>query len=83
MLVPEGEVPIMSAYDRYRALLNKLRLVRARHPEGDSPEEDGLLDDMDDVWMEMSEGERSAMATERARVLGLPEAQPADSAAQP
>ncbi|WP_426755908.1 hypothetical protein [Myxococcus sp. Y35] len=73
----------MSAYDRYRALLNKLRLVRARHPEGDSSEEDGLLDDLDEVWMEMSEGERAAIATERARVLGLPEAPPADAAAPP
>ncbi|AKQ70320.1 hypothetical protein A176_007232 [Myxococcus hansupus] len=70
----------MSAYDRYRALLNKLRLVRARHPEGDSPEEDGLLDAMDEVWMEMSDGERSAIDTERARVLGLPESPAADAA---
>ncbi|MFP2934807.1 hypothetical protein ACLESO_58820 [Pyxidicoccus sp. 3LG] len=73
----------MTAYDRYRALLRKLLLVRARHPDGDSPEEDALLDVMDEVWTEMSEGERSAISSERARALGLPESQDNDSAASP
>ena len=73
----------MTAYDRYRALLRKLLLVRTRHPEQDSPEEDALLDVMDEVWAEMSEGERSAISSERARALGLPEAHGTDSAASP
>ncbi len=73
----------MTAYDRYRALLRKLQLARARHPEGGSPEEDALLDAMDDVWVEMSDGERSALASERARTLGLPEAHVTDAAPPP
>jgi hypothetical protein len=73
----------MSAYDRYRALLRKLQLVRARHPQSDSSEEDALLDVMDEVWAEMSEGERSASSLERARALGLPEPHGSDSAQSP
>ncbi|QSQ21725.1 hypothetical protein JY651_42320 [Pyxidicoccus parkwayensis] len=73
----------MTAYDRYRALLHKLQHARARHPEGDSPEEDALLDVMDEVWAEMSDGERSAIASERARALGLPESHGTDSAPPP
>ena len=63
----------MTAYDRYRALLRKLQLVRLRQPEGGSAEEDALLDAMDEVWAEMSDGERSAISSERARALGLPD----------
>ncbi|NMO21402.1 hypothetical protein HPC49_42645 [Pyxidicoccus fallax] len=70
----------MTAYDRYRALLRKLVLVRARHPEGGSPEEDSLLDVMDEVWAEMTEGERSCISSERSRALGLPDSQDTDSA---
>jgi hypothetical protein len=73
----------MTAYDRYRALLRKLLHVRAGHPEGDSPEEDALLDVMDEVWSEMTDGERSAIASERARTLGLPESHGTDSAPAP
>jgi hypothetical protein len=73
----------MTAYDRYRALLRKLLLVRAGHPEGDSPEEDALLDVMDEVWAEMTDGERSAISSERARALGLPESHGTDSAPPP
>ncbi|MCP3142981.1 hypothetical protein [Pyxidicoccus xibeiensis] len=75
----------MTAYDRYRALLRKLVLVRARHPDGDSPEEDALLDVLDEVWTEMTEGERSAISSERARALGLPdtESHGTDSAPPP
>ncbi|HZI13020.1 MAG TPA: hypothetical protein VE153_21740 [Myxococcus sp.] len=73
----------MTAYDRYRALLRKLQLARVRHPEGDSPEEDALLDAMDEVWVEMSDGERSAIASERARTLGLPDAPVTDAASPP
>lgn len=73
----------MTAYDRYRALLRKLMLVRARNPEGGSPEEDALLDVMDEVWSEMTEGERAAISDERARALGLPESHGTDSASQP
>ncbi|MCP3169385.1 hypothetical protein [Myxococcus qinghaiensis] len=71
----------MTAFDRYRALLRKFENVRARHPEGGSPEEDALLDDLDDVWSEMSEGERAAASPERDRALGLSESQ--DSAPPP
>jgi hypothetical protein len=73
----------MTAYDRYRALLRKLQLARGRHPEGGSPEEDALLDAMDEVWVEMSDGERSALAAERARTLGLPDAPVTDAASPP
>ena len=73
----------MTAYDRYRALLRKLQLVRARHPEGGSPDEDALLDVMDEVWAEMTEGERAAISPERARALGLPESHGTDSAPPP
>ncbi|MFP2904330.1 hypothetical protein ACLESD_04510 [Pyxidicoccus sp. 3LFB2] len=73
----------MTAYDRYRALLRKLQLVRTGHPERDSPEEDALLDVMDEVWAEMSDGERSAISSERARALGLPESHGTDSAPPP
>ncbi len=73
----------MTAFDRYRALLRKFQLVRARHPDGGSPEEDTLLDVMDEVWAEMSDGERSAISSERARALGLPESHGTDSAPPP
>ncbi|MCP3103988.1 hypothetical protein LZ198_34455 [Myxococcus sp. K15C18031901] len=73
----------MTAFDRYRALLRKLLGLRARHPEGDSPEEDVLLDDMDEVWAEMTESERAAATAERARILGLPEPHGTDSAPPP
>jgi hypothetical protein len=73
----------MTAYDRYRALLRKFLLARARHPDGGSPEEDALLDVMDEVWTEMSDGERSAISAERARALGLPESHGTDSAPPP
>lgn len=71
----------MTAFDRYRALLRKLSNVRARYPQGGSPEEDAVLDDLDEVWSEMSEGERAAVSSERARTLGLSE--PQDSASPP
>ncbi|NOK18984.1 hypothetical protein [Corallococcus carmarthensis] len=58
----------MTVYDRYRTLLHKLALVRARAPGGESPEADALLDAMDEVWDAMSEGERAAMERERARL---------------
>ncbi len=73
----------MTAYDRYRALLRMLQLVRVRHPEGGSPEEDALLDAMDEVWSEMSDGERSALSTERARTLGLPDPHQVPDSAPP
>jgi hypothetical protein len=69
-----GREDSMTAYDRYRTLLRKLVLVRAQHPEGSSPEEDALLDMMDEVWWEMSPGERSALDAERAKLLGGPHA---------
>ncbi|NTX07619.1 hypothetical protein HUA74_35860 [Myxococcus sp. CA051A] len=71
----------MTAFDRYRALLRKFESVRARNPQGGSPEEDALLDDLDDVWSEMSEGERAAASPERDRALGLSDSQ--DSASPP
>ncbi|WP_255316214.1 hypothetical protein [Myxococcus fulvus] len=40
-----------------------------------------MLDDLDDVWSEMSEGERAAVASERAQALGLAESE--DSAPPP
>ncbi|MBN8230045.1 hypothetical protein JYK02_21250 [Corallococcus macrosporus] len=69
----------MTVYDRYRTLLHKLALVRARAPGGDSPEADALLDTMDEVWDALSEGERAAMERERARlaVASIPRAVPA------
>ncbi|MBU8896647.1 hypothetical protein DRW03_34440 [Corallococcus sp. H22C18031201] len=78
MHVPASEDPFMTAYDKYRALLRKLGLVRAQHSGRDSPEEDALLDAMDEVWWEMSEAERSALDEERARALGAlpPRAEP-------
>lgn len=58
----------MTVYDRYRTLLHKLALVRARAPGGDSPEADALLDAMDEVWDALSDGERAAMERERGRL---------------
>lgn len=58
----------MTVYDRYRTLLHKLALVRARAPGGDLPEADALLDAMDEVWDAMSDGERAAMERERSRL---------------
>ncbi|WP_223640842.1 hypothetical protein [Corallococcus sp. EGB] len=58
----------MTVYDRYRTLLHKLALVRARAPGGDSPEADALLDAMDEAWDALSDGERAAMERERARL---------------
>ncbi|MFY1829466.1 hypothetical protein ACN47A_26370 [Myxococcus fulvus] len=40
-----------------------------------------MLDDLDDVWSEMSEGERAAVSSERAQALGLAESE--DSAPPP
>lgn len=62
----------MTVFDRYRTLLHKLALVRARTPGGDSPEVDALLDTMDEVWDAMSEGERAAMERERERLIHDP-----------
>lgn len=58
----------MTVYDRYRTLLHKLALVRARAPGGESPEVDALLDAMDEVWEALSDGERAAMERERTRL---------------
>ncbi|RKH44470.1 hypothetical protein [Corallococcus sicarius] len=58
----------MTVFDRYRTLLHKLALVRARAPGGESPEVDALLDTMDEVWDAMSAGERAAMERERERL---------------
>ncbi|RKG50226.1 hypothetical protein D7X30_37860 [Corallococcus sp. AB011P] len=58
----------MTVYNRYRTLLHKLALVRARAPGGDSPEADALLDTMDEVWDALSDGERAAMERERDRL---------------
>ncbi|RKG69095.1 hypothetical protein D7V88_40330 [Corallococcus terminator] len=69
MRVSGTEVFTMTVYDRYRSLLHKLALVRARAPGGDSPEVDALLDTMDEVWDAMSEGERAAMERERERLI--------------
>ncbi|NBD14466.1 MULTISPECIES: hypothetical protein [Corallococcus] len=63
----------MTVYDRYRTLLHKLSLIRARAPGGDSPEADALLDAMDEVWDAMSPGERAAMERERSRLALLPD----------
>lgn len=49
----------MTSFERYRSMLAELAHVRFRNGGFESPEEDDLLDRMDEVWTAMSQPERS------------------------
>jgi len=47
------------AFDEYTILLESLNRVRTLHHGAESPEEDKLLDDMDAVWLLLTDEERT------------------------
>ena len=62
---------------RYRQLERRLWMARWRRQGEESPEEDGLLDEMEATWMELSESEQAVLRTEGPRCW------PTDSSAIP
>ena len=52
------------ALDRYRSLERKLAHVRWRHEGYESDEEDAILEEMDEIWLEMAELERDSVNSE-------------------
>jgi len=51
----------------YRALELRLWHVRWRHEGEESPEEDAILDDMERVWLQLSDEERDLLRHEEPR----------------
>lgn len=45
------------AFDRYCALLKKMKEVRTAHGDQDSEEENTILDQMDGVWRQLTDEE--------------------------
>ena len=60
-----GEQQGNSAVARYLALEASLLKWRELHPE-DTPEEDAILDEMDSVWWQFSDGERALLESRGA-----------------
>lgn len=55
----------MSKYlAHYRHLESCLRMARWAHHGEESPEEDAILDEMEDMWTKLNEGERSLLRSE-------------------
>ena len=52
------------ALQRYRVLRARLVAVRASHGDEDSAEEDQVLDEMDDVWWQLSAEEHAVLERE-------------------
>ena len=52
---------------RYRQLERRLWMTRWRHEGEESGEEDAILDEMEKVWMDLSEIEQASLRTEGAR----------------
>ena len=48
----------------YRQLERRLWMVRWRHEEAESAEEDAILDEMDDTWMKLTEDEQALLRLE-------------------
>lgn len=48
----------------YRSLESRLSYTRWRHAGGESPEEDAILDEMDQVWLKLSEEEQNLLRAE-------------------
>jgi hypothetical protein len=51
----------------YRSLELRLWDARWRHAGDESPEEDAILDEMDQVWLRLSEDERNQLREEGPR----------------
>jgi len=51
----------------YRQLERRLWMVRWRHEEAESAEEDAILDEMQDTWMKLTEDEQALLRLERPR----------------
>ncbi|MEO8657055.1 MAG: hypothetical protein ABI693_01215 [Bryobacteraceae bacterium] len=52
---------------RYRRLERRLWMTRWRHEGEESAEEDGVLDEMELAWLDLSESEQAILRTERPR----------------
>lgn len=51
----------------YRLLESRLWYTRWRHEGAESPEEDTILDEMDRIWLQLSEEEQTLVRTEGPR----------------
>jgi hypothetical protein len=51
----------------YRQLERRLWMVRWRHEGEESPEEDAILDEMDEKWMNLTDAEQAALRLEGPR----------------
>jgi hypothetical protein len=49
---------------QYRELELRLWMIRWKHEEQESAEEDAILDDMEDTWMKLTEEERDLLRQE-------------------
>ncbi len=64
---------------RYRRLERNLWLTRWRHEGGESPQEDAILDEMEQCWMSLGDDERSLLSQEGPRCWPMePCSQPPD-----
>jgi len=52
---------------RYRRLERRLWITRWRHDGAESPDEDEILDEMESVWMSLSESDQAVLRTEGPR----------------
>jgi hypothetical protein len=52
---------------RYRQLERRLWMTRWRHQGEESAEEDGVLDEMEAAWADLTESERAVLRTEGPR----------------
>jgi hypothetical protein len=53
--------------EHYRQLEFRLWMARWRHEGEESAEEDGILDEMEDIWMNLVEDERDLLRREGPR----------------
>jgi len=66
-LVPSGARPMPKDLAHYRQLERRLWMARWRHEGQESAEEDAILDEMEDIWIDLIEEERALLRLEGPR----------------
>ena len=64
---PSGAKPVTKELAHYRQLERRLWMTRWRHAGQESVEEDAILDEMENIWMNLIEDERALLLLEGPR----------------
>jgi hypothetical protein len=67
VLAPSGATPVTKDLAHYRQLERCLWMTRWRHAGEESAEEDPILDEMEEIWLNLAVDERSLLRLEGPR----------------